>query len=185
MPSLNWAGFSRILVLAGCASSLASSPGHFVAEPQKGEMKNESITLFASVDRKATSISDIACVPLAAAATIDKLDLNQDSILVLQRVRALGYAGGPYAVYISAAGAGRAAEKNRLAEFSLYSVQQRSDSQELSFEVKSTLLRSLIHSQPAASRLQVCVEDRSPSLSRKTSPSVSFDRVLLVQLQHK
>jgi hypothetical protein len=184
MPSLNWAGFCRILVLAGFASHLASNPGRLFPEQQKEEMKNESITLFASVDQKATSISDIACIPLEAAATVGKLDLNRNSILVLQRVRALGYAGGPYAVYIAAEGVGRPAERNRLAEFSLYSVQQRSDSQELSFDVKPALLRSLLSSQPAASHLQVCVEDRSPSPSAKTSPSLSFDKALLVQLQH-
>lgn len=184
MPSLNWAGFRSILVLAGFASHLCSNPGHLSAEQQKGEMKNESITLFASGNQKATAIRDIACVPLAAAATVGKLDLNRNSILVLRRVRALGYAGGPYAVYIAAAGAGRPTEKNRIAEFSLYSVQQRSDTQELSFEVKPALLRSLLGSEPAASHLQVCVEDRSPSPAPKTSPSASFDRVLLVQLQH-
>jgi hypothetical protein len=180
MPSLNWAGFYSMIVLAG----LASNPGRSLAEPQKEEMKNEPITLFASVDQKTTSIGDFACVPLAAASTVSKLDLNRKSVLVLQRVRSLGHAGGPYAVYIATAGASRPTEKNRIGEFSLYSVRQRTDSQELSFEVKSTFLKRLLGYQPASAHLQICVEDRSPTRASDPSPSLSFDKALLVQLQH-
>lgn len=185
MPSLNCAGVCSILILAGFASNLASSPGpRFSAEQQKGEMNNESITLFASIDQKTTSIGDIACVPLAAAATLEKFDLHRNGILLLQHVRALGPVGGPYAVYIVPVGAEAPTKKNQIGEFSLYSVQQRSDSQELSFEVKATLLKSLVGYPSSSSHLQVCVENRSPTRVANTAPSASFDRALLVQLQH-
>jgi hypothetical protein len=178
MVSLRWARFCCILIF----TAFGAKPGQLFAEPHTAQMTNESIALFAS--EKATSVGDVACIALTATATIDRLDLGRDGALVFQHVRAVGDAGGPYAVYIAPAGVDPPAEQNRIGYFSLYSVQQRTDNQELSLEVKSSLLRRLLRSQPAASRLQVCVKDTNFSQAAHHSPSMTFDKVVLVQIQH-
>jgi hypothetical protein len=172
-------GLSSMLIF----TALGSSSEHLSAGPHGDEMTNKSVALFASADRKTTLVGAVACVPLAPMETVDRLDLKRDGALVFQHVRAVGDAGGPYAVYMVPTGVDRPPEQNRIAYFSLYSVQQRTDSQELSFAVKSSLLRKLLRSQPAAAHIQVCVKDTNPSQAARHSPSITFDKIVLVQIQ--
>lgn len=179
MFSLNYLRICNLLTF----SAIILSAAHLLAAQEGDEMKANAITAYVSANDATTKVSGIACISLHAAADSKRLDPTRGSTIVLQQVHALENAAGPFAVYLESAGAKRPSEANRIGYFSLYSFQQREDGQDLSFDVPSGLLRRLMNSQHGLADLQVCVEDRNPSLSGNTGPSVVLNKVLLVQLK--
>ena len=170
-----WVRFSLVAVLSMGAASAAQGAG---------AVERGTTTVFASANREPTSVGHLSCIELTHVQGAE-FSSERPTVIVLKDVHSLSKATGPFAVYVEAAGTTQHIEAHRVGYFSLYSIQQRTDGQDLSFDVKPELLDRFLSARGPSARLQVCVENRSPGSSDDRGTVAKVARAILVQLPNK
>jgi len=155
-----------------------------VAAQGPDEVDRGTITVFASASQRSTSLGRLDCIELAPVRGA-QFSRQRPTFIVLKDVHSQSKATGPFAVYVEAARTTRHIEAHRVGYFNLYSIQQRTDGQDLSFDVKPELVNGILSAEGSSSRLQVCVENRSPGSSNDRGSVAKVARVMLVQLPAK
>lgn len=169
-----WVCFSFLAVLSMSVTSAAQGP----------DAVERGNTVFASANREPAGVGHLSCIELKPVPGAE-FSSQRPTLIVLKDVHSLSKATGPFAVYVEAAGTTQHIEAHRVGYFSLYSIQQRTDGQDLSFDVKPELLDRFLSARGPSGGLQVCVENRSPGSADDRGTVAKVARAILVQLPNK
>lgn len=169
-----------LFIAVACLLAAALLP----AAAQQGSVKHAPAqTLFASGAGAATPISGSVCIPFQQSAPSGALDRGDLHFIVLRDMHSLTAASsGPFSVYLEAEGSRHHLARNRLGYFSLYSDQARTDGSDYSINIDPAQFGQLVLKNKGQSKLEVCIENRNPSLTPDAAPAATVTQILLVQI---